>query len=59
MPARGRLLIGAITTVAFVGVGASLIGSGRTVGGAVVLGLGLFRGVAWITELRRAFADDG
>ncbi len=52
IPPRLRVLIGAITTLVFAGLGASLVSGGNTWSGAVLLLLGLYRGVMWVRELR-------
>ncbi|MEZ4318258.1 MAG: hypothetical protein R3F61_12180 [Myxococcota bacterium] len=49
---RLRILLGAVTTVVFLGIGASVYGGGSTIGGAVLIGLGLFRGLMWVREVR-------
>ena len=58
MSPRLRLPLGALTTVAFVGLGVSFLADGNVLSGAVVLGLGVYRGLTWALELRRALAPD-
>lgn len=58
MNPRLRLPLGALTTVAFVGLGGSLLADGNVASGAVILGLGVYRGLMWVLELRRTLASD-
>ena len=56
MSDRASLLIGAVTTVLFVTVGATLFAEGRTLLGSIVIGLGVLRGTMWV---RQALASRG
>lgn len=53
---KQRVLVGAITTVAFVGIGLSLWAEGRPLVGGVLTALGLYRFVAWVREVRAAYS---
>ncbi|MCB9677490.1 MAG: hypothetical protein H6737_20445 [Alphaproteobacteria bacterium] len=55
---RASLLLGAVSTVAFLGVGASVYVGGSPVGGFVLVALGVYRGVMWVREARGAFEPD-
>jgi len=50
---RARLMLGVLTTLMFLGIGGSLYLEGSSLGGAVLVSLGLFRAWMWIRELRR------
>jgi hypothetical protein len=53
-----RILVGAVTTVVFFGVGASVFGGGSPIGGSVLLGLGLYRGLMLAREVWWEFGPD-
>lgn len=55
---RLQVLLGAVTTVVFFGVGGSLFMGGQTIGGSVLMGLGAFRAVYWLRDVRWAFLPD-
>lgn len=60
MSSRARAFIGVLTTVFFVATGASLALEGQTALGAVLVGLGVLRGLyaaAQIRDLRRPDDD--
>ena len=55
---RLRILIGAITTVVFIGAGVSVWMGGTPIGGAVLVGLGAYRGIMWLREVARELGPD-
>ncbi len=57
MSDRATLLIGAVTTVLFVSIGATLFAEGRTLIGSIVLGLGVLRGTMWVRQALAARAE--
>ena len=58
MSPRIRLPLGTLTTVAFLGLGVSLLFDGRSLSGAVITTLGVYRGTMWVLEVSRFMASD-
>ena len=58
IPPRLRVLVGAITTLVFGGLGASLVTGGQPWAGGVLLLLGLYRGVMWVREVHWMLQPD-
>ena len=59
MSPRVRLLLGLVTTAVLCLVGATVLADGNTVVGGIILGLGAFRGIVWLNQVRvRLTADE-
>jgi hypothetical protein len=51
MSPRATLMVGAFTTLLFLGFGVVLIAGGRATLGWVIAGLGVLRGLLWLRQL--------
>lgn len=52
MTPRARILVGALTTAVFIGIGGMMVAEGNTTLGGVVVALGVLRGILLVVQSR-------
>ena len=58
LPPKLQAMVGLISVLLYVLVGASMVGSSWHWVGVVLIGLGVFRAVVWVRQVRDLLQDD-